>query len=105
MEVREAFGKALRLVRLTRNLTQEDFSIVSSRTFVSMLERGATAPTIEKLEDLSSVLEVHPTTLLVLTYLIKHGTLDDGNASLSLIADELKQILSDGNPNHAALNR
>ena len=43
MEVRDSFGKALRFVRHRRGLAQEDFSLVSSRTFVSMLERGATS--------------------------------------------------------------
>ncbi|MEI1199550.1 helix-turn-helix transcriptional regulator, partial [Pseudomonas aeruginosa] len=52
MEVRDSFGKALRLVRQRRGLAQEDFSLVSSRTFVSMLERGATSPTLEKLDSL-----------------------------------------------------
>ncbi|MDC3822933.1 helix-turn-helix transcriptional regulator [Pseudomonas aeruginosa] len=64
MEVRDSFGKALRLVRQRRGLTQEDFSLVSSRTFVSMLERGTTSPTLEKLDSLCTVLDIHPVTLL-----------------------------------------
>lgn len=65
MEVRDSFGKALRLVRQRRGLAQEDFSLVSSRTFVSMLERGATSPTLEKLDSLCTVLDTHPVTLKI----------------------------------------
>lgn len=93
MEVRDAFGAALRLVRLKRELTQEDFSIVSSRTFVSMLERGATTPTIEKIEALSSVLEVHPMTLMAITYLIKEGTVDNRKDALKKMMKELDNLL------------
>lgn len=94
MEVREAFGKALRLARIKRGLTQEDFSVVSSRTFVSLLERGATAPTIEKIEDLCSVLAVHPATLFAITYLIKESTLEDRERTLKRVIQELDELLS-----------
>lgn len=76
MEVREAFGQVLRRVRLQKGRSQEDFSIVSSRTFVSLLERGATCPTLEKLEDLCSLLDVHPVSLLAITYLYKNEQVD-----------------------------
>ena len=39
MEVRDSFGKALRLVRQRRGLAQEDFSLVSSRTVVVKFSR------------------------------------------------------------------
>lgn len=96
MEVREAFGKALRLTRTKRGLTQEDFSVVSSRTFVSMLERGATAPTIEKIEDLCNVLDIHPATLFAITYLIKEGTLESQERTLMRVKQELDELLTDG---------
>ncbi|HGM8359614.1 helix-turn-helix domain-containing protein [Pseudomonas aeruginosa] len=94
MEVKDAFGAALRLVRLKKKLTQEDFSIVSSRTFVSMLERGATAPTIEKIEGLCSVLGIHPTTLLTITYLIKEDALNSREMCMKRLAAELDELLS-----------
>jgi transcriptional regulator with XRE-family HTH domain len=93
MEVKDAFGAALRLVRRKRGLTQEDFSLVSSRTFVSMLERGATAPTIEKIEDLCSVLAVHPTTMFVITYLIKEGAVETRKETLKQLMKELDDLL------------
>jgi transcriptional regulator with XRE-family HTH domain len=44
-----AFAKALRHARKSRGLTQEDFSDVSSRTYMSTLERGKKSPTLDKI--------------------------------------------------------
>lgn len=63
-----AFGRALNMLRTARGLTQEDFSIVSSRTYISTLERGMKSPTLEKVGDISTLLKIHPLTLLVLAY-------------------------------------
>ncbi|MBO3273985.1 helix-turn-helix domain-containing protein [Pseudomonas schmalbachii] len=71
MELNTAFGLALKQLRKQRELTQEDFSTVSSRTYLSTLERGQKVPTIQKLEQLADVLEVHPATLLIAAYLYK----------------------------------
>jgi len=68
MTLRKGFAKALRIVRKHKNLTQEDFSEVSSRTYLSTLERGMKSPTLDKVEDLASVLGIHPATLLLLAY-------------------------------------
>jgi transcriptional regulator with XRE-family HTH domain len=69
MDTRQAFGKALQQVRKAKGLTQEDFSDVSSRTYLSTLERGLKSPTLDKIEDLCEALDVHPLTLVALTYL------------------------------------
>ena len=71
MELKRAFGLALKQLRSERNLSQEDFSEISSRTYLSTLERGLKSPTLEKIDELASVLEVHPLTLLVGSYLLK----------------------------------
>ncbi|MRK21897.1 helix-turn-helix domain-containing protein [Pseudomonas sp. JG-B] len=71
MELSTAFGLALKQLRKQNGLTQEDFSNVSSRTYLSSLERGIKGPTIEKLEQLAGVLDVHPATMLVAAYLQK----------------------------------
>lgn len=63
------FGAGLQKARKSRGLTQEDFSVVSSRTYLSSLERGIKSPTIMKLEELASVIGVHPLSLLTLAYL------------------------------------
>ncbi|WP_341303139.1 helix-turn-helix transcriptional regulator [Pseudomonas sp. TMP25] len=71
MEPRQAFGQALKRLRSSKHLTQEDFSQVSSRTYLSILERGLKSPTLEKIEHLASVIGVHPMTLLVSSYLLR----------------------------------
>lgn len=73
MELKQAFGQALRRLRISRHLTQEDFSQVSSRTYLSSLERGLKSPTLEKVESLASVIDVHPVTLVALGYLLDEG--------------------------------
>lgn len=69
MNVRQALANALKTIRTARGLTQEDFSNVSSRTYLSSLERGLKSPTIDKLQALAEVLNVHPVTILVLTFM------------------------------------
>lgn len=49
-------------------MTQEDFSITSSRTYVSMLERGVRSPTLSKIGELAETLGIHPLTLVALAY-------------------------------------
>ncbi|OFR50355.1 XRE family transcriptional regulator [Pseudomonas sp. HMSC066A08] len=49
-------------------MSQEAFSDVSSRTYLSTLERNLKSPTLSKLDELCEVMEVHPLTLLVLAY-------------------------------------
>jgi transcriptional regulator with XRE-family HTH domain len=78
MTLRMYFAKALQTVRKHRDLTQEDFSDVSSRTYLSSLERGMKSPTLEKVEQLATVLNIHPVTLIGLAYLMKEGmTVDE----------------------------
>lgn len=72
MELNIAFGKALQRLRKSRRKTQEDFAVVSSRTYLSTLERGLKSPTIDKVDDISNLMGIHPLTLLAATYLLKH---------------------------------
>lgn len=69
MRLLERFGAGLQRARKAHGLTQEDFSEVSSRTYLSSLERGLKAPTIAKLEEIASVIGMHPLSLLALAYL------------------------------------
>ncbi|MGG7649067.1 helix-turn-helix domain-containing protein [Pseudomonas sp. ES4] len=71
MELKQAFGAALKKLRSERKLSQEDFSDVSSRTYLSTLERGLKSPTIEKVDELATVMDVHPLTILVGCYLLQ----------------------------------
>jgi transcriptional regulator with XRE-family HTH domain len=59
---------ALRTIRKARGLSQEAFSDVSSRTYLSSLERDLKGPTLHKLTALCEVMDVHPLTLLTLAY-------------------------------------
>lgn len=86
------FGTGLQLARKSRGLTQEDFSIVSSRTYLSSLERGLKSPTISKLEELASVIGVHPLSLLALAYLPK--TELERKELCELVRSELQSMCS-----------
>ena len=81
------FPKALQSFRVARRLSQEDFSLVSSRTYVSSLERGIYSPTLAKVDQLAEVLDVHPLALLTLSYMS-----DAGHASMK---DLLAQVVED----------
>jgi transcriptional regulator with XRE-family HTH domain len=63
-----SFARALRAVRNAKQLPQEAFDQVSSRTYVSVLERGLKSPTISKVSELAGVCGVHPLTLLLLSF-------------------------------------
>lgn len=92
MQTKAAFGKSLKQLRHARGLTQEDFSTISSRTYISQLERGQKSPTIEKIEALAKVLKVHPMSLLSLTYLGTGGH-RDLDALVRRIRADLEGIL------------
>jgi len=65
---KNSLATAIRTVRKARGLSQEAFSDVSSRTYMSSLERNLKSPTMHKLTELCEVMEVHPLTLLTLAY-------------------------------------
>ncbi|CAB3922728.1 hypothetical protein LMG3410_05568 [Achromobacter aegrifaciens] len=67
-KLKPSLPDALRRIRKTRGLSQEAFSAVSSRTYLSSLERDLKSPTLNKLAELCGVMEVHPLTLLTLAY-------------------------------------
>lgn len=68
MAAKHSLAAAIRIVRKARGLSQEAFSEVSSRTYLSSLERDLKSPTVQKLTELCEVMEVHPLTLLTLAY-------------------------------------
>lgn len=69
MRSHATLGKALKQLRELTDVTQEDFGLVSSRTYVSTVERGLKSPTLGKIEQLAEVLGVHPLTLLTAAYM------------------------------------
>lgn len=68
MAAKGSLAAALKTIRKARGLSQEAFSDVSSRTYMSSLERSLKSPTLNKVEELCEVMEVHPLTLLALAY-------------------------------------
>jgi transcriptional regulator with XRE-family HTH domain len=68
MTAKRAFAQALKTIRKARGLSQEAFSDVSSRTYLSSLERDLKSPTLNKLDVLCEVMGIHPLTLLTLAY-------------------------------------
>ena len=86
---RSNFSSALKKARKSLGLSQEDFSYVSSRTYVSTLERGLKSPTLNKVDDYSETLGIHPLTLLALAYLT-----DTRPASVSTLFDQVAKELA-----------
>lgn len=89
-----SFSKALKAARIARGLSQEAFSQVSSRTYVSTLERGLKTPTVSKVDELAEVLEIHPLTLLTLSYMKKDSSyVKEITRLLDHVSKELQAIL------------
>ena len=93
MDIRRAFGNSLKVARKSRGLSQEDFSGVSSRTYLSTLERGIKSPTLDKINSLSELMEIHPLTLMTLTYLCAENETNPSHL-LDRVASETNLILS-----------
>lgn len=91
MTQKSSFAAALRMTRKARGLSQEAFSDVSSRTYLSSLERGLKSPTLNKVAELCAVMEVHPLTLLTLAYASDAKAIDKLFARLH---EELSAVLA-----------
>jgi transcriptional regulator with XRE-family HTH domain len=85
------FARALRAVRKARSMAQEEFDQISSRTYVSALERGIKQPTLPKVDALAAVLGVHPLTLLVISYASK-ATPDEIQRLLERVGSEITDL-------------
>ena len=91
---KHSLATAIRTIRKARGLSQEAFSDVSSRTYMSSLERDLKSPTLHKLTELCEVMEVHPLTLLTLAY-AGDSTLK-ADELLAQVRQELDEIGQDG---------
>lgn len=80
MPSKASIGKAFRLVRKYHNKTQEDFDLVSSRTFVSSVERGLKSPTVEKLSQLCESFGEEAVTVLLVAHLLERKSNKAPNA-------------------------
>ena len=86
------FGRALHWTRTARQLTQEDFSDVSSRTYISSIERNVRNPTLDKIGTLAKRLQVHPLTLVTLAY-SELGEVPD--ALLERVGKEVRTLIAE----------
>lgn len=59
---------ALRAARKLTGTTQEAFDEISSRTYISAIERGLKTPTLSKIDELAKVMGLHSLTVLVRAY-------------------------------------
>ncbi len=92
-----SFAKALRIARHARGIPQEEFDTISSRTYISALERGIKQPTITKVDALAAVLGLHPLTLLALSYAEKHSAAEMRRL-LELVQAQVDEITRAGEP-------
>ncbi len=88
-----SFSVALRTARTARGLPQEAFDRVSSRNYVSCIERGLKQPTLPKVDEFSDVLGLHPLSLLTLAYLGQPGQANLATL-LELVRVEVEQLQS-----------
>lgn len=73
MSVKNAVAVVLKAMRKARGLSQKNLAEVSSRTYVSKLERAQSSPTLEMLSTLSSPLGLSPLGLVALTLATETG--------------------------------
>ena len=73
----KAFGRALKKIRLKKNLTQEDLSLHAeiARVYISELEYGKKIPSIETVFKLSKSLNIKCSKLMYLTEKELHPSL------------------------------
>ncbi|EJH4826733.1 TPA: helix-turn-helix transcriptional regulator [Pseudomonas aeruginosa] len=93
MAAKDSLATAIRTVRKARGLSQEAFSDVSSRTYMSSLERNLKSPTLHKLTELCEVMEVHPLTLLTLAY--AGDSTRKADQLLAQVRQELEAVLKE----------
>lgn len=93
MNLRDPLGTVIKAIRKYRGKTQEDFSLVSSRTYLSTLERGLKSPTIDKLVDIAELLNVHPASLFILASCTNIST-ENCAEQIDQIAEEAKLLAS-----------
>ena len=86
---RNQFARALKQARRATGLTQEDFAVESSRTYVSTLERGLQSPTLNKVDGLARVMGVHPLTLLLMAY---SGSAAERKQTLATVTAEIEKL-------------
>lgn len=94
MSLKTAFASVLKAMRAGKGLTQKNLAEVSSRTYVSKLERAQSSPTLEMISALSGPLSVNPLTLVAITLCAESG--QSVNGLLRRTQEELADLAHDG---------
>ena len=89
MELNEALGLVIKELRLQRELPQEGLG--PSQSYISAIERGKWKPSLEKIEQVATILSVHPASLLILAYL-KQAPAGEADQILSFIQAEIANL-------------
>ncbi|QYX46935.1 helix-turn-helix transcriptional regulator [Pseudomonas tussilaginis] len=88
-ELKRALGEVLKSYRLNRNFSQEGMG--PSQTYISNIERGRWSASLDKIEQMSNVLGVHPASIIIAGYLTAQGG-KTSDEVLERIRSELKEI-------------
>ena len=94
MSLKTAFAAVLKAMRGARGLSQKNLAEVSSRTYVSKLERAQSSPTLEMMHTLSSPLKLSPLTLVAITIATETG--ESIRSLINRIEDEANELARAG---------
>lgn len=94
MTLKIAFAAVLKAMRAGKGLTQRNLAEVSSRTYVSKLERAQSSPTLEMITALSGPLRVSSMTLVAITLCAESG--ESVDALLRRTQEELASLGHEG---------
>lgn len=94
MSLKTAFAAVLKTMRGARGLSQMNLAEVSSRTYVSKLERAQSSPTLEMMTTLSGPLNLSPLTLVAITLGAQTG--QSIRSLISRIEDEVTELAQAG---------
>ncbi|MGN7934342.1 helix-turn-helix domain-containing protein [Pseudomonas sp. 22447] len=94
MSLKTAFASVLKATRTARGLSQKNLAEVSSRTYISKLERAQCSPTLEMMSALSVPLNLSPLTLIAMTMSVETG--HSVASIVNRIEDDLAELAQAG---------
>ncbi|MFJ4131402.1 helix-turn-helix domain-containing protein [Pseudomonas cyclaminis] len=94
MSLKIAFASVLKATRAARGLSQKNLAEVSSRTYISKLERAQCSPTLEMMSALSVPLSLSPLTLIAMTMSVETG--QSVASIVNRIEDDLAELAQAG---------
>lgn len=91
MDLKQVFGNIFTRSRKRAGLVQEDFEPITSRSYISALERGKYSISMDKLNDLSKLIGMHPVSMMFQTYLVYDEKIS-ALELISIIMEDLKKV-------------